>query len=232
MAVEQRDESFGDAMRPVFLRMEEGQELFTVQDSAFQARCRSARCATCYITQGLSGMYARTNGDRHAVDAFFGNLSTHIYHSNSDVESCEYMSRQLGKSRRLRVSGSASRKTWVEKLAAVGGGGGKGGGGDFSVSSEQLPNVEPGAFRRLKRGGPPDFEVTAYVLLMGQAFASGRHYALVSFSQLPPGDAPEAPTLTSRSSGFGSALTLGLSVVRKFALTLCSWIGNGPNAPR
>jgi hypothetical protein len=97
--------------RPVFLWADEAQYFVTSYDREFLTTARSSRIATVFITQNISNYYAslRTKGDGKAeVDALLGNLSTRIFHSNSDKITNEWAADSIGKDWLLRLTVSQS----------------------------------------------------------------------------------------------------------------------------
>jgi hypothetical protein len=85
--------------RPVFLYCDEAQFFLSDYDNEFQSTARSARAATVYLTQNLSGIYAAIGGKNpeHAANALMGNLRTKILHSNDDYTTNQWAANLLGK---------------------------------------------------------------------------------------------------------------------------------------
>jgi type IV secretory pathway TraG/TraD family ATPase VirD4 len=85
--------------RPVFLYCDEAQFFLSDYDNEFQSTARSARAATVYLTQNLSGIYASIGGKNteHVGNALMGNLRTKILHSNDDFTTNQWAANLLGK---------------------------------------------------------------------------------------------------------------------------------------
>lgn len=190
-AVERRAGTHLDTCRPVFGFYEEGQLYLAREDAQFQATCRSARCATVFITQNLPGLWARFPGGQapHVVGNFLGNLNTLIAHFNTDGLTNQWVSERIGKSRRTRTTTSTSTPDGLLSLL------GQGQASDStSVGSEYDFNIPPDRFLKLRCGGPQNaFEVDAYVVLGPRAARQiGAHFTLATFVQAGR-DEPPAP---------------------------------------
>lgn len=95
-AMERRDISKND--RPVFLWADEAQNFIHEHDMDYQATARSSRVCTVYLTQNLPNYMACMGGnkDNHRVYSFLGNMSTKIFHANTDKETNDYASNLIG----------------------------------------------------------------------------------------------------------------------------------------
>lgn len=146
--------------RVTFLWADEAQYFLHPNDVKFQSTIREYRAATIYITQNLPNFYLNAGGvtlGKTRFQALAGNLSTKIFHANSDVETNQYASELIGKYWRWSRN---SGYTQGEKAS-------------FSQGeSESLSyKVEPDEFTRLPTGGPKNgFFTGVYVHKTGEPF--------------------------------------------------------------
>jgi hypothetical protein len=146
--------------RVTFLWADEAQYFLHPNDVKFQSTIREYRAATIYITQNLPNFYLNAGGGnigKTRFQALAGNLSTKIFHANSDVETNQYASDLIGKYYRLSRN---SGYTHGEKVSFSRG------------ESESLSyKVEPDEFTKLLTGGPKnDFQTGVYVHKTGEPF--------------------------------------------------------------
>jgi TraM recognition site of TraD and TraG len=173
--------------RPVFLWADEAHHFITSGDMLFQTTCRAARVATILLTQNISNVYAALGGNekgRVEADSLFANLSTKIFHANSDPVTNEWAARLIGRSRQFFASGNTSRSSedrgplrgldWLDDPTSTSAG--------FSESYEY--EVQPAAFNRLRTGGPANrWNVDAILFQSGRVFGTGKTWLPVTFNQ-------------------------------------------------
>lgn len=191
-----------DTDRPVFLWLDEGQ-YFTAnldRDLLYQSTARSAKACTVLLTQSYPGFLAAAGGShpQHVVDGYFASLKTKIFLQSQCQATNQYMSEQLGKSKRPKISYSEPTASGFAKLFSSGGGSGP----SMSVSHEWEPNVPPDTFTRLRGGGPENnFEVDAFVTLGALAVRhTGKHYIPVVFHQRHADEIDSSPPPKRRLS--------------------------------
>ena len=185
-AIERRDDPDDECRRPAFLWIDEAQHFHSANDALFQATARSARCATVYLTQNISGFYGNSTAhSRESVDGFLGNLNTKILHCNNDHASNVWAANQIGQYKTQRLSTSISEQPaprgdgWFSNMLRP---------RDKSVSSSMQEDiqyaVQPSAFLNMRTGGKRfDFLVDAYFVKGGAQFSTGRHYFPTVFRQ-------------------------------------------------
>ena len=159
--------------RPVFLWIDESKFFINRHDHGFLSTARSARVATVYITQDISGYYDALGGGESAADTLLANFQTKIFHANTDPKTNEYAARHCAQSFRERTSTSYSA--------------GRKGEGNFSqTTNEQLEyNVQPEEFLNLRRGGVDhDYKVDAILIRAGRMWVqTGKSFLPVTFQQ-------------------------------------------------
>ncbi|MBX7134197.1 MAG: type IV secretory system conjugative DNA transfer family protein, partial [Fimbriimonadaceae bacterium] len=131
-----------DETRPIFLWCDESQNFISDFDPEFQAVARSAKACTVYLTQNIS-LYKKVlgTGSDDAVEAFLGNLQTKLFHQNSSSQTNQWASDLFAK--------DLFEKETSGVTAAVGSAS-----SSRSVTVEELYQVRPIEFTRLKSGGP------------------------------------------------------------------------------
>ena len=131
-----------DDTRPIFLWCDESQNFISDFDPEFQAVARSAKACTVYLTQNIS-LYKKVlgTGSDDAVEAFLGNLQTKLFHQNSSSQTNQWASDLFAK--------DLFEKETSGVTAAVGSAS-----SSRSVTVEELYQVRPIEFTRLKSGGP------------------------------------------------------------------------------
>jgi type IV secretory pathway TraG/TraD family ATPase VirD4 len=157
--------------RPLFLWADEAQNFVASSDYEYQAVARSARCATVYLTQNISLLYAvlGSNG-RDGANALLGNFATKIFHANGDVPTNTYAADLIGQHWTTTHNYSASHN---------GQGSSTSGGGSDSVQNKILPS----AFTTLRRGGPPHRIVEGIIFQGGRIWQSDNTFLKVQFRQ-------------------------------------------------
>ncbi|OLY95600.1 TraM recognition site of TraD and TraG [Cnuella takakiae] len=147
--------------KPAFLWCDEAQYFINPYDQIFLTTARSSRISTVYLSQNISNYLAvmGSGGDAKArVDSLMGNLSTKVFHANSDAETNEYASRLIGQEKQNLEGASYSRPHFsLEKTNTE------------SLSTAYLPQVQPKEFTVLKSGGHlHNNKVEAYFMVSGR----------------------------------------------------------------
>ncbi|GAB1856136.1 hypothetical protein MHTCC0001_09710 [Flavobacteriaceae bacterium MHTCC 0001] len=150
--------------RPVCLFADEFQNfIFPEFDPLFQSTARAYRVCTVYITQNLPNFYLQAGGGdigRTRFRALAGNLSTKIFHANSDPETNEYASDLIGKDYR-----------WTNNKGETYGDG-------LSFNQGQAESLEyivpPSTFTKLKTGGSENDFIAEAIVHRHKTFESTR----------------------------------------------------------
>jgi hypothetical protein len=183
-AVERRD--IAANRRPVFCWIDEAHHFLTSGDALFQTTCRSSRCATVMLSQGLPGFHsAFGDGDKGKAEtaSLLGNLTTKIFHANGCTTTNEYSANLIGRTRQFMVNSSSSFQSGSGFPGMSGSDGGRQGNAGISETFEL--EVQPNEFSTLRTGGPENrLEVDAVVYHSGKRFKrSGKTWQLVTFKQ-------------------------------------------------
>lgn len=162
--------------RPVFLWSDEAQNFINSFDFKALAVARSARLCTVYLTQNVNGLYSVLGGSGRGesqANALMANLTTKIFHSNSDPATNRYAAEVIGQEWTTAMNFSASAAESSHNSQSSGGG--------EVVQYKVLPQV----FTGLRKGGPANnLEVDAIVYQGGRVFkATGENYIKVVFKQ-------------------------------------------------
>ena len=161
---------------PVFLWADEAQYFVNPYDQIFLTTARGSRASTVFLSQNISNYLAVMGSGSDAkarVDSLMGNLSTKIFHANSDAETNEYASRLIGNEITNMYSQSSS-KSFINMNFQK----------STSQSEQYLPQVRPKDFTLLKSGGKSnDFIVGSIVFVTGKAWSTGTNYITTSFNQ-------------------------------------------------
>ncbi len=173
-AVERRKTD--DYPTPVFLWADEAQYFISPYDQIFLTTARSSRTATVFLSQNISNYYAVMGGSyegKPKVDSLMGNLSTKIFHANSDAETNKYASTLIGDAIAY-LAGKSSSKSFF-KL-------------DFSssenISERYQPQIQPREFTMLKSGGANnDFQVEAVIFVTGKTWSTKTNFLKTAFKQ-------------------------------------------------
>ncbi|MDR3459675.1 MAG: TraM recognition domain-containing protein [Verrucomicrobiae bacterium] len=186
MALERQAKAGDASRRPVFLWEDEGQHFFSDHDHHFQATARSARVCRVVLTQNLHNFYMQFGqGGDAAANSVFGNLNTKIFHSNNDVATNEWSSKQFGSEIRTRMTVSQnpppqasgffdSFRQMINPASNTG----------YSHAEAWEPSVRPEEFCKLRNGGRQnDFEVDAFITWPQLDDGQGRHFILTTFLQ-------------------------------------------------
>ena len=159
--------------RPVFLWCDEAQNFLSADDARFQSVARSSRVCSVLLSQSTSGYYALLKGSgRDEINALLGNLTTKVFHANSDQNTNQYAADLIGKHWRSVANYSTSRSTGNSNSSAGG-------------SQQLVYKIEPVEFTTLRKGGPQNnLEVDAVVYQGGRAWtASSDTYMRTVFKQ-------------------------------------------------
>lgn len=172
-----------DGGRPVFLWADENQNFINGFDVEFQQTARSSRVLTVYLTQNISNYHVSLGQGDHGkaqATSILGNLSTKIFHANSDFATNEWASNVFGADWQFYGSVNSGAS---DNASDTGFSSGSSSGTSFS---EQRRNIlEPREFTLLAKGGEEnDFIVEAIVHQAGRIWNStGENYIRVQFSQ-------------------------------------------------
>ncbi len=165
-----------DDTKPVFLWVDESQYFVNEYDTIFQTTARSSRACTVFLTQNISNYFAQMGGkSAHAkVNSLLGNLSTMIFHTNTDADTNEYASRLIGND--LINTGGVNKQmnahfNYATSLTKT-------------LTSQFGPVVQPSRFTTLRSGGEQnDYEVEAYIIVSGRKWSDDRNFYEVIFDQ-------------------------------------------------
>jgi hypothetical protein len=173
-AIERRD--IEKYPMPVFLWCDEAQYFVNPYDQIFLTTARSSKTATVFLSQNLSNYYAVMGAGQSSkakVDSLMGNLSTKIFHANSDAVTNEYASRLIGQDIEYILNIGEHQR-------------------DFSLASTQtqnqngqyLPQVQPKRFTTLKSGGVNNkLLVESIMVVSGKEWSDKKNYLEVEFEQ-------------------------------------------------
>ncbi|MCE9564621.1 MAG: TraM recognition domain-containing protein [Planctomycetes bacterium] len=167
--------------RPVCIWADEAQLHACPADSMVQAVARSHRLINVAITQNIPLLQAAM-GDKEQAMAWLANLVTKFIFSNTDRETNEYFSSQLGQSKQLFMSGNQPTGPadllgeWMGQEEKQGSAG---------FSEQMLADVLPEHFgSKLRKGGAENgLMVDAYVFQGGRRFSNGKAWVKGSFRQ-------------------------------------------------
>ncbi len=166
----------GRLTRPVFLWADECQHFVNEHDVTFQATSRSSRACTVFLTQNLPNYHAAVGGSpkqEAMVESLLGNLSTKIFHNNTDTKTNTWASQVYA-------------EDYVSKTSS-----------SFQVGDQSSPNIShsydqekrftvmPREFFGLLKGGPNnDYQVEALIHQAGKVFSGSQINALkTTFTQ-------------------------------------------------
>jgi hypothetical protein len=160
---------------PVFLWADEVQNFISSYDTLFQSTARSSRVATVYLTQNLPGMYNAAGGEsgRHEIDSLIGNLTTKIFHSNSDVVTNKFAADLISKSIQMKAGFSKGNdEKGHERM-------------NINLTPTLDYQVQPIEFLSLKKGGEEnEGKVQAILFQSGREWnANGKNFIKVKFTQ-------------------------------------------------
>ncbi|MFO0942069.1 MAG: TraM recognition domain-containing protein [Pirellulales bacterium] len=169
--------------RPVFMVADESHHFAVKQDQIFQTTARSTRTAVVCATQSISNYLAMFGEHSESlVHSLLGNLSTQIFHQQTDIKTNTYAADLIGRTKQLMINANSSYQpgNWFESLLDVG--------NNQTVSSGVNEvyeyEVQPSVFNSLRKGGAPLWTADAIVYQGGRQFSqTGRPWTPVTFKQ-------------------------------------------------
>lgn len=170
-AMERRRIIDGGNLTPTFLWVDESQFYMSQYDQLFATTARSSLTSIVYLTQNINNYFAAMGNEspEARTKSLLGNLSTKIYHANSDFETNEYASKTIGESFRQMTS--------LQKQSSN---------PASPTFSEQLfPQVLTGEFTTLQKGGNPanGYKTEAIITQTGHTWSNKLNYLKVKFDQ-------------------------------------------------
>lgn len=161
---------------PVFLWCDEAQYFINPYDQIFLTTARSSRTATVFLSQNISNYFAMMGSGSDAkarVDSLMGNLSTKIFHANSDAETNEYASRLIGNSQQTLSNSSEQHQAFSLTDNYTQG-----------SSTQYLPQIQPREFTTFKTGGENNnYQVQGVVFTTGRTWSDNKNYVKTTFNQ-------------------------------------------------
>jgi type IV secretory system conjugative DNA transfer VirD4/TraG family protein len=162
---------------PVFLWADEAQYFVNPYDQIFLTTARGSRAATVFLSQNISNYLAIMGSGEDAkarVDSMMGNLSTKIFHANSDAVTNEYASRLIGNAITLMSNkGSSQSFTNLSFQSSSG------------LTEQYQPQVQPREFTILKSGGENNnFQVDSVIFVSGKQWSNGTNFIKTFFKQV------------------------------------------------
>jgi len=163
---------------PVFLWADEAQYFVNPYDQIFLTTARGSRAATVFLSQNIPNYLAVMGSGEDAkarVDSMMGNLSTKIFHANSDAVTNEYASRLIGNAIGSLKNSSHSQRFLSLNISQTEG-----------ISTQMLPQVQAMNFTTLRTGGESNnnnFKVEAYIFITGRKWSTGTNYLETVFQQ-------------------------------------------------
>lgn len=160
--------------RPCFLFMDEFQNYVSSFDWEYFSVSRSARVCNIAMTQNLHSLIAKLGGGpqaQHQAYSLLGNMVTKLAHAQTDQTTASYMADIIAQ----RWQTISNYNTQSSQHSSAGG-------------SQQLAHrVLPGDFAKLKKGGPPDYQVEGIITMGGRIFkASNDTWMKCVFDQRQP----------------------------------------------
>jgi len=175
-AFERRGEGDGKTnRRPLFVGIDECQQLLTESEPRFLATARSAGVVVVLATQNIPGLELALGGHESAkvaVRNLLGLVGTHIIHSQTCAQTAEYYADLIGRESQYRGNFGGAMMNGVERNSAGG--------------SETIDYVlQPHQFAGGRCGGPENnFLCDAILYSSGRTFkATGKRYVPVAISQ-------------------------------------------------
>lgn len=156
---------------PVFLWCDEAQYFVNPYDQLFLTTARSSRTATVFLSQNLSNYLSTMKKPK--VDSLMGNLSTKIFHANSDALTNKYASELIGNSvRAIKTTNLQQNSFSLSESLSEG------------TNSHFLPQIEPREFTTLKSGGVAhNKKVQAVIMASGRKWSNDKNYLKTTFTQ-------------------------------------------------
>ncbi len=169
-AMERRDLSDDKKVpRPVFLWADEAQNFYSSHDTLFASTARSSLVSIVNLTQNLPSIIVAmgSNKAKEKAMSLLGNLSTKIFHANSDPETNQLASQMIDK---VKVKKKSISKAGHEDSTV-------------SISTQLEYQVLPGDFTTLWTGGYKfGLQSQAYVAETGELY-NDANYMMVTFNQ-------------------------------------------------
>ncbi len=164
----------GDATPGVFLYADECQYFLNSYDLQFQQTARSSRVASFYLSQNLSNFHVNLGeqGEQKA-NSLLGNISTKIFHANSDPITNDWSARLFGENWQLQSSTTSAFDP--DEQARM----------SSNVSEQKRHILEPIEFTQLHRGGKQyDHLVSALIHQVGRTWSTGDNFIETYFKQV------------------------------------------------
>ena len=163
-----------DNTPPVFLWIDESQYFINEYDVMFQTTARSSRACTVLLSQNISNYYMQMGSAnvKSKVDSMLGNLSTMIFHQNSDAETNEWASKLIGQAKDALEHNQTSGNLYSTLISK-----------SKSRNETYLPQVQPRTFTILKNGSPVNNGVVEAIIFIGRAWADGKNHKKEFFKQ-------------------------------------------------
>lgn len=163
---------------PVFLWCDEAQHFISPFDYLYQSTVRSFRGCTVYLTQNISNYYSVLGANAKAsADSLLGNLSTKIFHANSDHATNEYAANTIAQRREMTTTTNSQQQNNPNQPGSTGSVG--------TGETDRFP-VMPYEFTVLRKGGPQNgYGVEGIVFESGRRWnqSQGETYLKTIFPQ-------------------------------------------------
>lgn len=164
------------------IHSDEAQLFVTAEDPVVQTVARQSRLISLALTQNLPMLFAQMGGTdkaRQIVEAWIAGHQTIFLCANTCPTTNDFFSKMLGSSRQLFFSGNIAPQDGDLFDALLGNN------SRFSsgFSEQYHPDVSPGTFTRLRKGGPPSFCVDALVFQSGRVWSNGKTHLSTFFQQ-------------------------------------------------
>lgn len=161
---------------PVFLWCDEAQYFVNPYDQIFLTTARSSRTATVFLSQNISNYFAMMGSGEDAkarVDSLMGNLSTKIFHANSDAVTNQYASTLIGSSKEVMATSNIQHQAFSLKDNYTQG-----------STTQYLPQIQPKEFTTFRTGGiNNNYEVDGVVFANGRRWSDGKNFIQATFKQ-------------------------------------------------
>jgi hypothetical protein len=170
----------------VVIWADEAQQIVTAYDAQFASTSRSSRVCTVYLSQSLPVYYSAfgAGSERAKYDALalLGNMQVKFLHSQTEQETCEWMSNLVGKAWSTRIN-TSTNTTPVDTVAALIGQANPQ--GNSVGTSEVLEHlILPAEWKLLRTGGWRNNGYVDVVLLQGgRIWSNGETHLRLTFRQ-------------------------------------------------
>lgn len=161
---------------PVFFWADEAQYFVNPYDQIFLTTARSSRTATVFLSQSISNYYAVMGSGEDGkakVNSMMGNLTTKIFHANSDTATNEYASQLIGQAKEIMRStnDTVNAKEFTYQTSE-------------GRSSQYTPQIRPMEFTIMRTGGHRnDYKIDAVIFVTGRLWSKGTNYLRPFFKQ-------------------------------------------------